>query len=339
MTGSFYNVIFFNKIVVQTLCLIEKLYSIRSYFVWSVYCLNISLRFQRVRKSTTSSSFSSLRYFSSILFRGIFPLRLRYRFSFYFSKSLGEWNIEQPRSDSRSTINITARDTFDRCYERNVRPPAEDPLSVALITDLRFWNEQFLETPERSRFLGKSWRCLKNNRPSAGVSRRLKISNVQLLFPSFDRQSFFHTEARQRLLYRSFQVKLKSVNGAILRKIESVSNFEEIIKFNGVRNDKQFVSSIGIRINLQKFILIAIIKIYPVFYKSYNIYHFGSQIIVMISHSRRLLRIINHSNIHWKPKEMFAQLLLFSIVLTKRNKKHQLSPVGIPYRLLYVHKM
>lgn len=266
------NVTFFNKIVVQTLCLIEKLYSIRLYFVWSVYCLNISLRFQRFRKSTTSSSFSPLRYFSSILFRGIFPLRLRYRFSFYFSKSLGEWNIEQPWSDSRSTINITARDTFDRCYERNVRPPAEDPLSVALITDLRFWNEQFHETPERSRFLGKSWRCLKNNRPSVGVSRRLKISNVELLFPSFDRQSFFHTDVKG-FLYRSFQVKLKSVNGAILRKIESVSNFEEIIKFNGLRNDKQFVSSIGMRRNLQKFILIAIINIYPVFYKICNLYH------------------------------------------------------------------
>lgn len=152
--------------------------------------------FQKIVFESTSSSFSSLRYFSSILLRGIFPLRLRYRFSFYFSKSLGEWNIEQPRSDSRSTINITARDTFDRCYERNVRPPAEDPLSVALITDLRFWNEQFLETPERSRFLGKSWRWLKNNRPSAGVSRRLKISNVELLFPSFDRQSFFHTDVK-----------------------------------------------------------------------------------------------------------------------------------------------
>lgn len=132
---------------------------------------------------------------------------------------------------------------------------------------------------------------------------------------------------------------MKSANGAILRKIESVSNFEEIIKFNGVRNAKQFVSSIGVRRYLQKFILIAIIKIYPVFYKICNLYHFDSQIIVMISHSGRLLRIINHSNIHWKPKEMFTQLLLFSIVLTKRNKKHQLSPVEIPYRLLYVHEM
>ena len=154
-------------------------------------------------------------------FEETFLLRLpRYRFSFYSSKyKLGDRNIEQPRSDSPIDDRYNCRrDTFDRCCERNVRPPAEQPLSLALIIDLRFCERAVSEpeTPGQKLVSPENrGRCLKKKKKKKGtadaVSKRLKTSP---LHRSFDRGNLFPLR-RPRLLSSSFPAKLKSSSAVI----------------------------------------------------------------------------------------------------------------------------
>ena len=105
-----------------------------------------------------------------IIFEKIFAAVAQNKDRFSFSSFVPEeWNIEQWRltPDQRS-IQLQEIGSIASASVTYAHPPAEDPLSAGVITDLRSRNEPFHETPRRSRFHGKLTRSMKKSELSIG---------------------------------------------------------------------------------------------------------------------------------------------------------------------------